>query len=100
MYDALILSPSSAVVGVSVTDTGRPTTTKLLLVCVVSLADVQARIRIWFCVALVHVNETSAPVVALAVHATLPPPDTLAEMLVADPAAPHDMVPGSEVPDL
>ena len=76
-------------------------TTFALSVCKSSVFDVHARTRILFCVASVHVNETSAPVVALAVHATLPPPDTLAEMLVADPGAAHDIVPViAEVPDL
>ena len=76
-------------------------TTFALSVCDASVFDVHARIRILFCVASDHVNDTAAPVVVFAVHATLPPPDTLAEMLVADPGSEHDIVPViAEVPDL
>ena len=75
-------------------------TTLALSTCKLSSFDVHARIRIFVCVASVHVNETAAPVVALAVHATFPPPDTLLDMAVAVPGAAHAGELCAEVPDV
>ena len=70
-----------------------------LSICSVSVSDVQARTRMFDCVASVHVSETAAPALADAVHCTLEP-EPAAVIVVAVPAAAHEgEAPTADVPD-
>jgi len=62
--------------------------TPVLAACAVSLDDVQALAQMCVWVDSVHVKDTAAPVLALAVH-TVPAPEPVAVTVVAAPAAAH-----------